>query len=52
MMKSRSLAELFIGPVSQFNFLQRAGVRLARLQFRPCTFYRKLKSNTQCQVCG
>jgi exopolysaccharide biosynthesis polyprenyl glycosylphosphotransferase len=43
MVKSRTLHELFGGPLFQENFLRGAAVRLARLQFRPGTFYRFAK---------
>jgi exopolysaccharide biosynthesis polyprenyl glycosylphosphotransferase len=39
MVKSRTLSELFDGPSFQAHFLRNAAVRLARLQFRPGTFY-------------
>jgi len=39
MVKSRALSELFDGPSFQANFLRHASVRVARLQFRPGTFY-------------
>ncbi len=43
MVKSRSLSELFSAPSIQFNFLRDVAVRLARLQFRPGTFYSLIK---------
>jgi exopolysaccharide biosynthesis polyprenyl glycosylphosphotransferase len=43
MVKSRSLAELFQSPAFQFHFQRHAAARLARLQFRPGTFYSTVK---------
>ncbi len=43
MVKSRSLSELFNSPAIQLNFLRDVAVRLARLQFRPGTFYSSIK---------
>ena len=43
MVKSRSLSELFSAPAIQLNFLSDVAVRLARLQFRPGTFYSSIK---------